>query len=125
MSALHTLSGSVRFSETDASTRYHYLAALNWAEECEHDLLRSVGAPVERFPRRALQASFEQSFFSGDRYDVELVAARLGTTSVRYEWRILRSGDVAVTGSHTTVHVDEQGRPVPLPAELRARLEQV
>lgn len=112
----------MRFSETDASTRYHYLAALNWAEECEHDLLRSVGVPVERFPRRALGASFEESFYGGETYDVELRAARLGTTSVTYEWRILRGARVAVTGSHTTVHVDENGRPAPLPEVLRKRL---
>lgn len=122
MTSVHRLTGTVRFSETDASVRYHYISALNWAEECEHEVLREVGAPVEQFPRRAISATFHQAFFAGDRYDVELHATRLGTSSITWEWRILRGEQVAVTGHHTTVHVDAEGRPAPVPEALRARL---
>lgn len=114
--------GVVRFSETDASGRFHYTAALGWAEDAEHALYRAAGVPVAGFPRRAVSAVFERPLVDGDEYTVELHVERLGTTSVTYAWRI-RSGDViAVTGSHTVVHVDGSGRSAPLPAPLREAL---
>ncbi|MBH0121927.1 hypothetical protein I0Q12_21390, partial [Rhodococcus sp. CX] len=38
--------GVVRFSETDASGRFHYTAALKWAENAEHELYRAAGVPI-------------------------------------------------------------------------------
>lgn len=117
-------SGVVAFSETDASGRFHYTNALKWAENAEHELYRSEGLPITVFPRRTVSATFERPFVDGDEYVVELEIDRLGTSSITYVWRILAGGDVAVAGSHTVVHLDELGRPSPLPDVLRSRLDQ-
>lgn len=118
----HRSRGIVRFSETDASGRFHYTCALKWAEDAEHEIYRSAGVPVVAFPRRAVSATFERPFVDGDTYTVELEVQRLGTSSIAYAWRILDGELVAVTGSHTVVHVDEAGRPTPVPEVLRSRL---
>lgn len=119
----HRSRGVVTFAETDASGRFHYTSALRWAENAEHELYRAVGLPVVAFPRRAVSATFERPFVDGEEYVVELQVERLGTSSITYVWRILNGTDVAVTGSHAVVHLDQTGRPTPVPDALRPRLE--
>ena len=118
----HRSRGVVTFAETDASGRFHYTSALRWAENAEHELYRAVGAPVVAFPRRTVNATFERPFVDGEEYVVELGVERLGNSSITYSWRILNGVDVAVTGSHTVVHLDQAGRPTPMPDALRTRL---
>ncbi|MGO4596345.1 acyl-CoA thioesterase [Terrabacter sp. 2RAF25] len=119
----HRSTGVVRFSETDASGRFHHASALLWAENAEHEIYRAAGVPVEAFPRRAVSASFERPLVHGDAYAVELVVTKLGRTSVTWAWRVVNEGLTAVTGSHTAVHVDPSGRPTALPDALRRRLD--
>lgn len=121
--SVHRSRGVVAFSETDASGRFHYTSALKWAENAEHELYRVAGVPITGFPRRAVSATFERPFVDGDEYVVELRVEKLGTSSISYIWRILGGDAVAVTGAHTVVHLDESGRPAPVPANLRAVLE--
>ncbi len=115
--------GVVRFSETDASGRFHYAAALAWAENTEHEVYRAAGVPVARFPRRTVSATFDRPLVDGDPYTVELDVHRVGTSSITYGWRIITGDVAAVTGSHTVVHVDEAGRAAPLPPVLRDSLQ--
>lgn len=121
--SVHRVRGIVAFHETDASGAYYYVNALKWAENAEHALYRSAGVPPARFPRRAVRAEFERPLADGDEYVVELGVERLGKTSITYAWRVLKADQVAVTGSHTVVHVDESGRPGPVPDELRVVLK--
>ncbi|MGW5147198.1 acyl-CoA thioesterase [Rhodococcus koreensis] len=121
--SVHRSRGIVRFSETDASGRFHYTSALEWAENAEHELYRAVGVPIVRFPRRAVNATFESPFVDGDEYVVELKVDRLGNSSISYAWRIVNGDEVAATGSHTVVHLDEGGRPAPVPQAMRAILD--
>ncbi len=118
----HRAGGVVRFSETDASGRFHYTHALTWAENAEHELYRAAGLPVESFPRRAVSATFERPLRHGDAYVVELAVAKVGTSSITWTWRVLHEGQPAVTGTHTVVHVDAAGRPAPVPERLWAHL---
>lgn len=120
--SVHRVRGVVAFHETDASGRYHYTNGFKWVEVAEHDLYRSVGVPADRFPRRAIRASFERPLMDGDEYVVELEVEKLGNTSIGYAWRILKGADVAAIGAHTVIHVDESGRPSPVPDALRAVL---
>jgi len=53
---------------------------------------------------------------------VTLEVAKVGTTSITYEWQIARGGELAITGRHTVVHVDEDGQGLPIDDALRATL---
>ena len=68
---------------------------------------------------------FHRSLSFPDRVDAGLRVARLGTSSVRYEPGLFRAGEsrVCATGYFVDVFVDRtSGRPVPLPADIRAHL---
>ena len=123
----------VEFADTDAGGRIHHTAALRWAELAEHQLLRSLGrseliqseltgSELTRFPRRRLEVDFLGPLRFGDEVVVEIAASAVGRTSVTYRWRVLRDGVSCVEGTTTCVHVDDAGRPSPVPAELRAAL---
>ena len=58
----------------------------------------------------------------GDEVIVEIAASAVGRTSVTYRWQVLRDGVRCVEGTTTCVHVDDAGRPSPVPAGLRAAL---
>ena len=61
-----------------------------------------------------------------DTVDAGLRVAKIGTSSVRYEIGLFRQGDdePAATGYFVHVWVDRAtGRPVPVPASIRAALE--
>ncbi len=114
----------VLWVDTDAGGRIHFTAAFRWAEAVELALYRKLGLTeyVPHLPRRHVEADFRRVLVFDDEIDVTLSVARLGTTSIAYEWQITRDGELAVEGSHTVVHVDEHGHAQPLDDELRAAL---
>ncbi|MGZ4384455.1 MAG: acyl-CoA thioesterase, partial [Gaiellaceae bacterium] len=57
-----------------------------------------------------------------DEITVDLAVDLIGRTSVEYTWEIRRGEQLCVRGRHTVVHVDEEGRPAPLPETLRRAL---
>lgn len=122
--AMFVLDGTVRWSETDASGRFHYSNALLWAENAEHALCREidVAAPISQMPRRSVSAEYHRPFHAGDHYTVRLWVEKLGNSSVTYGWDILNDTVLASNGQHTAVHVDDSGRAAPIPETLRGRL---
>ncbi|MFI8092141.1 acyl-CoA thioesterase [Streptomyces sp. NPDC086080] len=122
--SVHSMSGVVAFSDTDASGRFHFTAAYRWAENTEHAFHRSVlpGIDIGRFPRRATSATYERPLTAGDTYTVDLGLDRIGNSSITYAWTVTGPAGVCVRGEHTVVHVDADGRPAPVPGALRERL---
>jgi acyl-CoA thioester hydrolase len=57
-----------------------------------------------------------------DEVEVVIEVERVGTTSITYAWTIVRDGKRCVEGRHTVVHVGADGRPEPLPDDVRAAL---
>jgi YbgC/YbaW family acyl-CoA thioester hydrolase len=114
----------VLWVDTDAGGRIHFTAAFRWAEAAELALYRKLGLTehVPRLPRRHVEAEFHRVLVFDDEIDVTLSVARVGTTSIAYEWQITRDGELAIDGRHTVVYVDEQGRAQPLGDSLRAAL---
>lgn len=114
----------VEFVDTDAGGRIHHTAALRWAERAEHQLLRACGWPdLTSFPRRSLTVEFFAPLRFGDEVVLEIGATQLGRTSITYGWQATREQQVCLEGSTTCVYVGQDGRPAPLPEELRAALQ--
>lgn len=118
------LTGTVAWSDTDASGRYHFTSVFRWVENAEHAMYRTAVPDIDlgRFPRRAVSASFQRALVAGDEYAVHLDLTRIGTSSLTWRWRITSGDDTCVEGDHTAVHVDADGRPAPLPAPLQKAL---
>jgi acyl-CoA thioester hydrolase len=114
----------VLWIDTDAGGRIHFTAAFRWAEAAELALYRRLGLTelVPRLPRRHVEADYRRVLVFDDEIDVTLAVARIGNTSITYEWQIAHDGELAVEGSHTVVHVDDEGRAEPLADAVRAAL---
>jgi acyl-CoA thioester hydrolase len=117
----------VAWVDTDAGGRIHFTAAFRYAEQAETALFRRLGL-VDRlvdYPRRRVEADFRAVLRFEDEVAVEIRPDRIGTTSITWAWEISRGGEICVDGRHTVVHVGADGRPAPLPNEVRERLAAV
>ena len=114
----------VAWVETDAGGRIHFTAPFRWAEAAETGLRRSLGLLDDwaDYPRRAVEAKYVEVLRFEDEFELELVAERVGTTSITYAWEIRRDRELCIRGRHTVVHVDAEGRPSPLPPYVRSAL---
>jgi acyl-CoA thioesterase FadM len=120
----HIEHGRVAWIDTDAGGRIHFTAVFRWVEAAETGLRRRLGlmAGWGDYPRRRLEADYRAVLRFEDEFEVVIRPERLGTSSITWAWRILRDGEECVSGRHTVVHVDSDGRPAPLPEEVRAKL---
>jgi acyl-CoA thioester hydrolase len=117
----------VAWVDTDAGGRIHFTAAFRYAERAETSFMRELGL-IDRlvdFPRRHVEAEFHRVLRFEDEVEVAIRPDRVGTTSITWAWQISRAGELCVDGRHTVVHVGSEGRPEPLPADVRELLEAV
>jgi len=114
----------VAWVDTDAGGRIHFSNAFRWAELAETGLLRRLGL-LDRwgdYPRKHVEAEFHKVLRFEDEIEVAVRVEVVGRTSITYAWTIARDGDVHITGRHTVVNVDRDGRPDVLPDDVRAAL---
>ena len=121
----HVLRSRVAWVDTDAGGRIHFTAAFRWAELAETALMRSLVLLDEwgDYPRRAVEAEYLAVLRFDDEFELDLVADRVGTSSITYSWEIRRDDELCIRGRHTAVHVDSDGRPAALPESVRHALE--
>ena len=120
----HVLQSRVAWVDTDAGGRIHFTAAFRWAEAAETALMRELGLLDDwgDYPRRAVEAEYLAVLRFENEFELELVPEHVGTSSVTYGWEIRRDGEACIRGRHTVVHVDTDGRPAPLRADVRRAL---
>jgi acyl-CoA thioester hydrolase len=120
----HRETRRVAWVDTDAGGRIHFTAAFRWAEAAETALLRRLGLIDNwgSYPRRRVEAEYLEVLRFEDEIEVAIRPERVGRTSVTWAWEIAHDGRPFVTGRHTVVHVDEDGRPALLPDRVRAGL---
>jgi len=104
----------VAWIDTDAGGRIHFTAAFRWAEAAETGLYRMLGLLDERagdYPRRHVEADYLRVLVFDDEVGVTIRVQSVGRTSITFVWEMRHEGEVAVTGTHTVVRVDGDGRP--------------
>ena len=125
---LHRHACEVAFGDTDASGWTHFPNIFRFAEQAEHALLKSRGILVfdrDRggWPRVRVSCDFKRPLHGGERIEVLLAVARLGRSSITWNFEILNAaGESAATGSMTNVRVDATGKPQEISAAERAAL---
>jgi YbgC/YbaW family acyl-CoA thioester hydrolase len=116
----------IEWSDTDASGMYHNTAAFRFIEVAETALLDGLGFVHEvygRHPRVHIEADFLRPLRFRDLVDIELRVARVGRTSVTYEFEMRSGGEPAVRGKAVAVLMTRiDGEPTPWPGEYRQRL---
>jgi YbgC/YbaW family acyl-CoA thioester hydrolase len=119
----------VAFGDTDASGWMHFPNIFRYFEEAEHAFLKSRGILVfDRaqggWPRVKVSCDYKRPLITGDRIEVLLEIARLGASSVTWNFVVLTAGgETAAFGSVTTVRVDHEGRPQLISDEERHAME--
>jgi acyl-CoA thioester hydrolase len=127
-SPLHRHHCEVAFGDTDASGWMHFPNVFRYFEEAEHAFLKSRGLLVfDRalggWPRVHVSCDYKRPLVTGDRIEVRLAVARVGRTSVTWEFEMVTAdGGCAAAGGVTTVRVDAQGLPRPISDAERAAL---
>jgi len=116
----------IRFVDTDSSGRIHYTALFRFFEAAETELFRTFGISYTRgsfnFPRVHAECDIRLALLHDDLIEVEVCLTKLGTSSMRFEFRVLKDGAVAATGAVVMVCMDRQSqRSIPIPDELRAQ----
>ncbi len=121
--------GEVAFRDTDASGWMHFANIFNHVEIAEHAFLHTAGLLVfDRsrggWPRVKVACEYKHPLLCGDKIEVQLAIAAVGTSSVTWAFEVINAaGNTAAHGSITTVRVDAQGRPQALDAHERMTLE--
>ena len=119
----------VTFRDTDASGWLHFTNVFHHVEVAEHACLRAAGLLVfDRdqggWPRVKVHCDYQRPLRCGDRIEVQLAVAALGTSSVTWNFEVLNpAGETAALGSITTVRVNHLGYPQALNPTERAVLE--
>jgi 1,4-dihydroxy-2-naphthoyl-CoA hydrolase len=124
----------VRFQDVDAATTIYFPRVLEYFADAYLGLLRQAGLDVPRLlrervlaaPLKHAEADYLRPLFFGDEVAAQVVRARLGTTSVAFGHRLVRpDGTVSAVGHTVHVFVDGKSfKPIELPTELRAFIEQ-
>jgi acyl-CoA thioesterase FadM len=107
-----TIRRLVEYPDTDASGHYQHAAVLRWVEAAEAVLHARLGVADRTFgssPRLHFEVDYHLPLWFLDEVDIELVAARVGRTSVRWDFTLRRGQDLAASGHVVAAHVPVAG----------------
>jgi len=118
-----TIRRLVEYPDTDASGHYQHAVVLRWVEAAEavlHSRLGVAGRTFGSSPRLHFEVDYQEPLWFLDEVEVDLVAARVGRTSVRWEFTIRRGETQAASGHFVAAHVPVAGTAAePWPDDLR------
>ncbi|MFN2512977.1 MAG: acyl-CoA thioesterase [Pyrinomonadaceae bacterium] len=127
MAASIELERRLRWADADAAGRLHFPRIFEIIEEAESELVRSIKWPMDRslgydFPRVHVECHFLRVLKLDDAFRLRLSVGRLGRSSIRYDYQVFDAGaELAIEGTMTVVTL-QNGKPVEIPATLRAAL---
>ncbi|MFN8667547.1 MAG: thioesterase family protein [Gemmatimonadaceae bacterium] len=122
----------VRYAETDQMGVVYHSEYLVWCEVGRTEYIRALGLPYAEMERRgALLAVADASlrYHGSARYDdlirVETTLADVKSRAITFDYLIrhVQSGARLVTARTMLVSLDRDGRPAPIPADVRELLE--
>jgi acyl-CoA thioester hydrolase len=119
----------VRFFETDLMGIVHHAAYLTYVEAGRVEYLRARGADYRALVLRGFHMPVVEAHLEykrASRFDDELVVeTRLGAltrVTVRFDYRVLRGGELLAAGHTLLACVDEAHRPRRIPPDVVALL---
>lgn len=102
----------IEWSDTDASGHYHNTAAFRMIEWAETALLERLGLLEDIYghlPRVHISIDFKSLLDFRDLVDISLAIADVGTSSLTYDFKIERAGELCVRAEVVTVLLDAEG----------------
>ena len=120
-----TVQRRVEWSDTDAAGHQHFTSVLRWAEQAEillHERLGIAGITVGKCPRVHVSVDFSRRLMPQQIVDVDVAVARVGRTSVAYDFVVRLDGDVAARGSVVAALVEPGAGAMAWPEHARRAL---
>ncbi|HEY4131110.1 MAG TPA: thioesterase family protein [Gemmatimonadaceae bacterium] len=127
--APHDVEFRVRYAETDQMGVVYHANYLIWCEVGRTDFIRARGmsyADIERMGVGLAVSEISARFHGAARYDdlirVRTTLAEVRSRGITFDYIVTRvdSGAKLVTARTALVSIDSAGRPVSMPAEIRA-----
>jgi acyl-CoA thioester hydrolase len=120
----------IRFVDTDASGRIHYTSLFKFFEAAETELFRTFDISYTggsfNFPRVHAECDIQLPLLHDDLIEIEVCLTKLGASSMRFEFKALKEGEVAATGAVVMVCMDRKSQhSITIPEELRARFAEI
>lgn len=120
---------TVRMNDTDAAGRIYFADQFRIAHETFEEHLAAIGHHFGRFlneypfmiPIVHADADFKVPLFVGDTLRIELSLGRIGRSSFRLDYRIVREPEEVDTGSVSVTHAainKATGKTIPVPEEM-------
>jgi acyl-CoA thioester hydrolase len=131
MAAEHEIRVRVRYADTDTMRVVYYANYFVWFESGRIELLRSRGIVYKDIEEMGVfipVVEAQASYKSPARFDDELLVRtrlkEMGNTSIAFENEVYRLPSLELLCRGHTVHVvvGRDGKPMPIPGSLRARL---
>ena len=121
----YTYEHDVRFEETDAQGVVFFGNYVTFMDEAVLNYWREIGHPYdgvldegwEVFVVHA-EVDYRTSTRYGDRLRHGVRVGEIGTSSLTFEYRCLRDGEVVAEGGLVQVAVDADGEPMPVPEAI-------
>ena len=132
MTPPHISEFRVRYSETDQMGVVYHAEYLVWCEVGRTDFIRALGLPYSELERRGTALAVAEAsirYHATARYDdlirVETRLVEVRSRAITFEYLIQRaaSGDRLATARTLLVSLDSEGKPSPLPRDVRHLME--
>lgn len=120
-----TVTRPLEWMDTDAAGIWHHSTLIRFLEQAELELHRRLGIVDLTFgftPRVRLEIDFRQPVRFGDDVTTTLTAARIGRTSMDYDFVLEGPRGLVAEGKLVTVLIDGEGAPREVPDDLRRAL---
>jgi acyl-CoA thioester hydrolase len=128
-----TIEERVRWGDVDAASIIFYGAYIRFFEIAETELFRAIGLPYGKIfdgldiwlPRVHLECDFRSAAKLDDLLEVSVYVGRIGTTSIRLNFEVRRSGEEPlVAEAHFVMAAVQRDtfETVPVPERLRELL---
>lgn len=132
MTEPHVSEFRVRYSETDQMGVVYHAEYLVWCEVGRTELIRRLGVSYSELERRGTALAVAEAsirYHAPARYDdlvrveTRLVDVRSRAVTFEYLIRNAETGQRLASARTLLVSLDANGKPIPMPADVRALME--
>ncbi len=128
--AVHSTDIAVRWAELDPYAHVNHAVYVGYLEVARAEALDHIGLSLDRVSGAGFQfvvvdlnVKYKRAAEMGDRLTVETSLAGTSRATSTWQQRILRDGDLMITGSVTAAVTDRTGRPVRPPEWITEALQ--
>lgn len=127
----HKTEHRVRYADTDKSGGVYYASYLNWFEIGRVELIRSLGITYSQIEGKGLSVpvveinvKYKEPLEYDDLIVLKTSIAKVGTSSIRFEYRLNNDSETKKVAEAYTIHVfiDQEGVPKRIPESIRSLL---